>query len=241
MDRKLWGFFVCFGVVLISWRFVAFFGGPSDPVASAEGSTATFSRARLITFEENVEEALKESRVESDSTSRDETAESQSYDHLNLEQLVSNADLWDQVSLTEVSRQLRLLDEAQVGRFFTDALGEGTVERSRLIAIAEAYQGESLFNFWQKVVEIKPIREHDVFLNQDLYKATRAIRLISAANTEAKDFLERMTLDPLIHHNNLLLRKHAFFAIKEIDLAASARILRKLPSEDSLLREISAL
>ncbi len=225
----------------MGWRLIFPVRESSDHVASADDTTASFARARLMTAEDR--RALKREEGEGDFKPKDRKAHShsQSFDELKLEELILQADLWDQVSLTEVSRQLRLRDQAVVGRYFRDAMEQAGVDRSRLIAIAEVYQGAGLFNFWQKVVELKPVREHDVFLSQDLYKATRAIRLISVANPEAKDYLERMALDPSIHHNNLLLRKQAFFAVKEIDLAASARILRKLPREDTLLREITAL
>jgi hypothetical protein len=165
--------------------------------------------------------------------SRDERSDS-----FDFEKTIVKVDLWSALSIETYAKELHSLDPQKVERYFSEALGQALVDRSRLIAVAEAYQGPAMLGFWQKLIQSGSFREHDGFLVQEVYKGIRAVRMLATNDGSARTYLEQIACDPSIHKENLILRKQAYVAISEIDRSASARILRKLDGKDSLLADI---
>lgn len=182
-------------------------------------------------------------------------AEPYTLDALNsgddVREAFQSVDLWNPVDVTMLVSKLRKADPELVKTVFEERLDDLREKpRDRLLSIASEYAGDNLLGFWQKVLETKPkdvreiqageIEEPDYFRQQEIFRSIRAIRLIANTETQAREYLERLVLDPTLHQGDLGLRKQAFFAVREVDAPRSLRILKQLDVSDALNSEIIA-
>lgn len=127
-------------------------------------------------------------------------------------------------------------------------------ERGRLMYLANELRSRALIPFWGNVLDRNPKAIDDeaayldakepnietMSLRNELATAVRNLGLMAFKDDTALDLLIAYAKKTESSFDNRFQRKEAYYAVKEVNVTAAARLLQSLPKDDPLRAAIAA-
>ncbi|MBC7533427.1 MAG: hypothetical protein H7318_17785 [Oligoflexus sp.] len=165
-------------------------------------------------------------------------------------QIISGTNGWSELSTISARQILLASDHEDVAKYFEAALddyiGDQIDKRDDLLLVASHMPPESLSRFWQKIASRRPPLAEDetpskdghsfldMKVNNEMLLAIKNIRSVATSDEGARTSLEILVAKPTAKAHSAAIRAQAFIALREIDSAATLRILKNLDPRDSL-------